>query len=71
MKKRWKLQIKLGLIWGGVMTVFTLLDSIKEVSIQTQLSSPLFYLKVIAHCLIGIFIVGYIGWKEIGRQSHD
>ncbi|MDD2985754.1 hypothetical protein [Flavobacterium sp.] len=69
MKKRWKHQLGFGLIWGSLMTVFTLLYSIKEVSLQAQLASPIFCFKAIAHFLIGIFIIGYIGWKEISRQN--
>jgi preprotein translocase subunit Sss1 len=53
------------------MTIFTFLYSIKAVSIQAQVASPYFYLKVMAHCLIGIFIIGYIGWKEIIRKDRN
>jgi len=71
MRNRWKYQLGFGLIWGSLMTIFTFLYSIKEVSIQAQLASPYFYLKVMAHCLIGIFIIGYIGWKEIIRKDRN
>lgn len=71
MSKRWKYQLGFGLIWGSLMTIFTLLYSIKVVSLETQLFSIFFYLKVLGHFLIGIFIIGYIGWKEIAKQNHN
>jgi hypothetical protein len=67
MSKRWKYQLGFGLILGVLMTILTLLYSIKEVSIQSQITSLFFYLKVIGHFIIGIFIIGFIGWKEIAR----
>lgn len=69
MSKRWKYQLGFGIIWGSLMTILTLLYSISEVSLASQLSSFFFYLKMIGHFLIGIFIIGYIGWKEIIRQN--
>lgn len=64
MSNRWKFQLKIGFYWGTFMTLFMLLFYSKEVAVLNQIKSSQFYLKSIGHFLIGIFIMGYIWWKE-------
>ena len=65
MSERWKFQIKIGLFWGVLMSVFNLLFEIQEHTIREQLSKPGFYFRAINFIVVGIFVLGYINWKSI------
>jgi hypothetical protein len=71
MSERWKYQFKVGLIWGFLMAVFNLLFELQEKPISVQLSSPAFYLKVLIYTLTGIFLLGYINWRQKVKQQKN
>jgi antibiotic biosynthesis monooxygenase (ABM) superfamily enzyme len=61
MSERWKFQLKVGLIWSILMTVFMVFKN--EKSFNEQLNSSDLYVRLILIFLCGIFIMGYITWK--------
>jgi hypothetical protein len=70
MSERWKYQLKMGGFWGLFMSFFNLLFELQEKPINIQLSSANFYIRAAGFLAIGIFFLGYMGWKEkIKRQS--
>ncbi len=71
MSERWKYQIKSGGLWGVFMTFFNVLYEIKEKPFMVQLSNPNFYIRAIGFTLVGIFILGYINWKQIEKQKNS
>jgi hypothetical protein len=70
MSERWKYQLKYGLFWGIFMTVFMTLFDIKEKPLAVQFSSGDFYFRAASFIAMGIFFLGYMGWREkIKRQG--
>jgi len=63
MSERWKYQIKTGGFWGIFMTVFMALFEMKEHSLQEQLVSGQFYVRMVVFLITGIFLLGYINWS--------
>jgi hypothetical protein len=71
MSERWKYQLKYGLFWGIFMTVFMTLFDIKEKPITVQLTSVEFYIRAISFMVMGVFFLGYMGWREkVKRQDN-
>ena len=64
MSERWKYQLKYGMFWGIIMTVFMTLFEIKEKPLTEQLVSGEFYVRSGGFLAMGIFVLGYMGWKE-------
>jgi hypothetical protein len=60
MSERWKYQIRLGLFWSLFMILFIALSN--EKSINEQINSKFFYLRIIGILIVGIFIMGYLSW---------
>ena len=53
------------------MTVFMTLFDIKEKPITVQLSSVEFYIRAISFIVMGVFFLGYMGWREkVKRQDN-
>lgn len=71
MSERWKYQVKTGAFWGLFMTVFNVLFEIKEKPLNIQLSSPGFYLRALVFILVGIFVLGYVNWKQKVKQQNN
>ncbi|RKS01010.1 MULTISPECIES: hypothetical protein [unclassified Flavobacterium] len=71
MSERWKYQVKTGAFWGLFMTVFNVLFEIKEKPLNIQLSSPGFYLRALVFILVGIFVLGYVNWKQKAKQQNN
>jgi drug/metabolite transporter superfamily protein YnfA len=68
MSERWKYQVKVGLFWGIFMTVFNLLFS-NERPISAQIVSQAFYIRLFVFTIGGIFVMGYIMWKQKVKGS--
>ena len=71
MSERWKYQIKTGAFWGIFMSVFNVLFEIQEKPLAVQLSSPVFYLRAVVFILVGIFLLGYVNWKQKVKQNSN
>ncbi len=71
MSERWKYQIKTGAFWGIFMSVFNVLFEIQEKPLAVQLSSPVFYLRAVVFLLVGIFLLGYVNWKQKVKQNSN
>ena len=71
MSERWKYQIKTGAFWGIFMSVFNVLFEIQEKPLAVQLSSPVFYLRAVVFLLVGIFLLGYVNWKQKAKQNSN
>jgi len=71
MSERWKFQIRMGGMWGIFMTVFMTWYETKEHPLTEQLSSAQLYIRMVAFLAVGIFGLGYYGWKnrksEVGK----
>lgn len=71
MSERWKYQIKTGAFWGIFMSVFNVLFEIQEKPLTVQLSSPVFYFRAVVFILVGIFLLGYVNWKQKVKQQNN
>jgi predicted transporter len=71
MSERWKYQIKTGAFWGIFMSVFNVLFEIQEKPLAVQLSSQVFYLRAVVFLLVGIFLLGYVNWKQKVKQQNN
>jgi hypothetical protein len=71
MSERWKYQIKTGAFWGIFMSVFNLLFEIQEKPLMVQLSAPAFYFRALVFVLLGIFVLGYVNWKQKAKQQNN
>ncbi len=64
MSERWKKQLKIGLLWGGVMTTIMSIWA----ALTTEVYDSSFFLKIalsaIIHFSTGIFFIGYLSWKK-------
>jgi hypothetical protein len=71
MSERWKYQIKTGAFWGIFMSVFNLLFELQEKPLGVQLSTPVFYFRAVVFILVGIFLLGYVNWKQKVKQQNN
>ena len=71
MSERWKYQLKYGLFWGIFMVVFMTLFEIKEKPLSEQLYSKDFYIRVVGFIGMGIFFLGYMGWKSKKKAEEN
>lgn len=71
MSERWIYQIRIGIFWGLFMAVFNALFEMKEHPILEQFISPRFYIRTAVYILAGIFIMGYISWKEKAKRQNN
>jgi hypothetical protein len=67
MSERWKYQIRLGLFWSLFMMLFITLSN--EKSINEQINSKFFFIRIIGIFIVGIFIMGYLSW--IGQNPEN
>ena len=64
MSERWKYQIRTGGIYGLILSfVLDLFDS-SEMSFNDAFFRQKSIIRLVYFLLIGIFIVGYSGWKK-------
>jgi hypothetical protein len=69
MSERWKYQIKTGGFWGIFMSVFGLLFEMKEHPIAQQIAQPKFWFRAVVYLALGIFVLGYVNWKQKEKQG--
>ncbi|MFN8324178.1 MAG: hypothetical protein U0T80_00190 [Flavobacteriaceae bacterium] len=68
MIERWKYQVKVGLFWGLFMSVFNLFFN-KDKTMSEQLVSQEFYIRLFVFSVGGVFVLGYIMWKQKEKGS--
>jgi hypothetical protein len=65
MSERWKYQIKVGLIWSfslNLLMTLATFDWDKKANFE-EIFTKKYFFKLLILVLIGIFIIGYSGWK--------
>ena len=70
MSERWKFQLKNGLIWGVVLSLFLSVFDLFEMSFEDVFMSKRNLIRTFYFVLTGIFVVSYISWKKkIKREN--
>lgn len=74
MSKRWKYQIKVGLIWSfsfNLIITLATFDWDKKANFE-EIFTLKYFFKLLIFVLSGIFIVGYSSWKaKTKRESNQ
>lgn len=63
MRTKWKTALKFGLMWGLLMTVFSLCFDLREKSFAEIVGSTGFWIRSAGYTIIGIFPVGYFSYQ--------
>ena len=71
MRNRWKFQLKVGLFWGILMSLMFVLFNLNEMTFMEQFKTTNFYFRTIGFILSGVFLVGYVNWKEKNRSDKN
>ena len=71
MSERWRYQLKTGGFWGIFMTLFNVLFELKEKPFSTQISNPNLYLRAFFYLVTGIFLLGYLNWKQLEKRKNS
>ena len=69
MSERWKLQLKFGIIFALVYSLMMCLMS--ENSLEDELNSTRFYLRILTNILFGVFVIGYLVWKGQDEKNNS
>ena len=64
MSERWKTALNFGLIWGILMSLFTLLVDLQEKTFHEIITSNLFWVRAAGYTVLGIFPVGYFSYRK-------
>ena len=64
MSERWKYQIKIGLIWGIILSVILMAIDLFENSFEDVFFSKINLLRTLYFIVVGIFLLGYLSWKK-------
>ncbi len=71
MSKRWKYQIKVGLIWSfffNLIITLATFDWDKKANFE-EIFTLKYFFKLLIFVLSGIFIVGYSSWKAKTKSN--
>ena len=77
MSKRWKYQLKYGLIWGLLVSFITATFDLYSMTFQEVYLSEKNTIRTALFVLAGIFVVSYFSWKKKTKSetnmdlSHD
>ena len=64
MSERLKTALNFGLVWGLLMSLFTLLVDLREKDFQDILVSNGFWIRAAGYTILGIFPVGYFSYQK-------
>ena len=64
MSERWKYQLKIGLIWGIVLSLSLSVFDVFGMSFEDAFLSKKNLLRTLYFVLTGIFVVSYFRWKK-------
>jgi hypothetical protein len=64
MSKRWKYQLKYGLIWGLLVSFITATFDLYSMTFQEVYLSEKNTIRTALFVLAGIFVVSYFSWKK-------
>jgi cadmium resistance protein CadD (predicted permease) len=53
------------------MSVFGLLFEMKEHPIAQQIAQPKFWFRAVVYLALGIFVLGYVNWKQKEKQGRN
>lgn len=65
----WKTAIRFGILWGVLMTVFSLMFDLQERTFDEITSSKYFWIKSVGYILVGIFPIGYFSYS--GKEKSN
>lgn len=68
MSGRWKYQLKWGTLWGTLMALAIMTFTAWELGNWTLFLSWSFFLRLIAFNLVGVFLVGWLNWRELQKR---
>jgi hypothetical protein len=68
MNKRWKFQLAYGIFFGLLMSAFSVLLNIQEISLSRQFNTKEFYINLFVFMVVGIFVFGYLVWKQKSKK---
>lgn len=68
MNSRWKYQLMTGIPWAVFMIIFSLY-AIDDTPAAVQITTSLFWIKVVSYFGIGVFVLGYVSWR--GKQKRE
>nr|WP_315206070.1 hypothetical protein [uncultured Flavobacterium sp.] len=77
MSKKWKYQLKYGLIWGLLVSFITAAFDLYSMTFQEVYLSEKNTIRTALFVLAGIFVVSYFSWKKKTKSetnmdlSHD
>ena len=69
MSKRWKYQIKHGLFYAVIMAVIIGLFEMQNNTLAEIFFTQRFALKFVVLLLVGIFLIGYLNWRELQKKQ--
>lgn len=70
MSKRWKYQLKIGLIWGISFSMIIQVFDLLNMSFSQAFLSKRCLLRMLFFIVIGIFIVSYFSWKQKTKEEN-
>lgn len=68
MTERWNYQIKQGLLYGLIMSVLSAGFELQEKTFEEAFMSYRFLIRLLIFIVVGIFLIGYLNWKEKQKQ---
>ncbi len=69
MSERWKFQLRSGFVFAFVYTLMMCIMS--EKSLENELNSTRFYLRILTNILFGVFVIGYLVWKGQDEKNNS
>jgi uncharacterized protein YacL len=69
MSERWKYQLKVGLIWGLLMTLMS--TFLNDKTVTEEIKSVGIYLKFLLNFVVGTLVMGYLFWKGKNPKNNS